>query len=253
MTDALRGAWRERARGASEWRSGQDPEVVLDALALSVALELTGDLSRVPIQERDALRRVGQRSLLQIGDPSLDEEELEALRMCAAIARDGLRALGGRPLPDEPACDARVLIPPADLVRLLRGELDGYAAGALAMRVRRSREATAELRTLLRLEAPRERTLSLAAAGAAAVLDPGAGRKVAVHPSGVEAVLFEDDAVTRLAIYSEAPDPLRLVAPELTTEDVREGYWVGRVAGDARSVRAALHIGERVEEWELSW
>ena len=102
MTEQLIHRWRDDVRRAAEWRSGDDPEPVLDALALTVALELTGDLGRVAREERDALRKVGQLAMLQLGGPDRDEEELEALRMCAAIARDGLRALGGRPLPDEP-------------------------------------------------------------------------------------------------------------------------------------------------------
>ncbi|MCB9597357.1 MAG: hypothetical protein H6719_31825 [Sandaracinaceae bacterium] len=255
MTERLIQRWRDEAKQVATWQSGDDPEPVLDVLALTVALELTGDLGRVARDERDALRKVGQRALLQLGGADRDEEELEALRMCATIARDGLRALGGRPLPDEPtARDVRVVIPPGDLTRLLRGQLDGFAAGTLAMRVRRSEAAMAELRTLNRLEAPAaESRFALAAAEAAAVIDPAAGRLLGTHPTlGVEAVLFEDGEV-RLALYAEEPDPLRLVAPELTTVDVREGYWIGRVAEGTSRVVATLHVGERSEPWELSW
>ncbi|MEZ4335878.1 MAG: hypothetical protein R3B82_04560 [Sandaracinaceae bacterium] len=229
---------------------------MLDALALTVALELTGDLGRVAREERDALRKVGQLAMLQLGGPDRDEEELEALRMCAAIARDGLRALGGRPLPDEPLIegDPRVIIPPSGLSRLLRGQLDGFAAGALAMRVRRSPVAMAELSTLTRLASPAgEEKIALAAAEAAAVLDPAGGRLLDTHPTlGVEAYLFEGSEL-RLALYAEDPDPLRLVAPELTTEDVREGYWIGRVADGVRRVEATLHVGDRSEPWVLAF
>lgn len=256
MTERLIQRWRDDAQRATRWRSGDDPEPVLDALALTVALELTGDLGRVARDERDALRKVGQLALLQLGGPDRDEEELEALRMCATIARDGLRALGGRPLPDEPRIegDVRLLVPPSDLTRLLGGQLDGFAAGALAMRVRRSEAAMAELSTLARLAAPAEgERITLAAAEAAAVIDPAGGRLLGAHPTlGVEAYLFEGDAV-RLALYAEEPDPLRLVAPELTTEDVREGYWVGRVADGVRRIEAILHAGDRSEPWTLAW
>ena len=145
MTERLIERWRDDAGRATRWESGEDPEPVLEALALTVALELTGDLGRVPRGERDALRKVGQRAMLQLGGADLDEEDLEALRMCAAIARDGLRALGGRPLPEEPAPaeDVRVVIPAGDLSRLLGGDLDGFAAGSLALKARRSEAAIA--------------------------------------------------------------------------------------------------------------
>lgn len=257
MTERLIRRWRDDARRATEWRTGDDPEPVLDVLALTVALELTGDLGRIARDERDALRKVGQLAMLQLGGADRDEDELEALRMCAAIARDGLRALGGRPLPEEPSAreDVRVIVPPSDLTRLLRGELDGFAAGALAMRVRRSASALAELGTLRRLAAPASaETIALAAAEAAAVLDPAGGRFLGAHPVlGVEAYLFEGAAGVRLALYAEDPDALRLVAPELTTEDVREGYWIGRVAGGARAIHAVLHAGDRSEPWDLSF
>lgn len=243
--------WKRLADEAVGWRSGDDPEAVLEALACTVALELTGDLGRVPGDARDTLRKVGQRALLHLGGQERDEEELEALRMCASIARDGLRALSGRPRPEEPEASTRVTIPPGDLTRLLAGGLDGFAAGSLAMRVRRSEAARAELRALRALSRPVERTLSLAAADAAAVLDPAAGRPVGTLDAlGAEAVLFEGPP-RRLAVYAEDPAALRLVADELTTEDVREGYWIGRVAEGVTRLEATLHVGERSEPWVL--
>lgn len=269
MTDALIERWREMAREAGAWSSGDDPEPVLEALALSVALEVTGDLGLAPLEEREALRKLGQRALLQIGGGDPDEEELEELRLCAAIARDGLRALSGRepvgrdptdrdrPGSEEPGGpDPRVLIPPSDLTRLLRGSLDGFAAGALAMKVRRSAAALEELRRLRhRRRGGEERSLALAAASAAPVLDPAAGRVIGALPdAGAEAVLFEGEGgVRRLAVYAEEPEAIRLLAPELTTEDVREGYWVGRIDEGAQRVDAVLEIGDRREPWGLSF
>jgi hypothetical protein len=253
MTDALIGEWRRQLERAADWEAGHDPEPVLEALALSVALELTGDLGRVPTAERERLRKVGQRALLHVGAGRDDEDELEALRMAAAIARDGLRALGRRPLPTEDeVADVRVLVPPGDLVRLLQGRLDGFAAGSLAMRVRRSAEAKAELAALRRLSAPEEaRSWQLAAADAAAVRDPAEGRVVGtLEALGAEAVLFEGSP-RRLAVYAEDPQPLRLLAPELTTEDVREGYWIGRVTEGVDRFEATLHAGDRAEAWSI--
>jgi hypothetical protein len=193
-----------------------------------------------------------------LSEPALDEEDVEALRLSAAIARDGLRALSSRSLPDEPRApiDVRTTIPPTDLVLLLAGRLDGLAAGSLAMRIRRSDAALGELRALTRLSRPEERSLALAAADPAAVLDPATGRAIGALPAlGAEAVLF-DGTPRRLAVYAEDPYPLRLVAPELTTEDVREGYWIGRVSDGAARIEAALHVlhedeGDRVERWVL--
>lgn len=253
MNDGLIEQWRAQAARALGWTAGEDPLPVLEALALSVALELTGDLSQVPGAERDGLRKVGQRALLFVGAPIDDEDELEALRMCAELARDGLRALANRPLEDEAPCpiDARKTTSPGDLVRLLGGRLDGFAAGSLAIRVRRSEAALGELRALARLAAPAPRTLALAAADPGVVLDPAEGRAVgSLAALGAEAVLFEGTP-RRLAVYAEEPHPLRLVAAELTTEDVREGYWIGRVAEGARCIEATLHAGERAERWRL--
>jgi len=262
MNDALIKQWRELAAQARQWQAGGDPAPVLEALALSVALELTGDLASVPPAERDALRKTGQRALLFVGAPvlvGLDEDDLEALRLSAAIARDGLQALSSRPPPvaerraarreekDPGASAVRWTIPPGDLVRLLRGQLDGLAAGSLAMRIRRSDQALGELEALARLSRPEERPLALAAADPAAVLDPATGRAIGTLPElGAEAVLFEG-APRRLAVYSEDPYPLRLVAPQLTTEDVREGYWIGRVDEGATRIEATLYVGDRGE------
>jgi hypothetical protein len=99
---------------------------------------------------------------------------------------------------------------------------------------------------------PPARTLSLAAAEAAAVLDPASGRIVgALEAAGAEAVLFEGAEGRRLAVYAEDPEPLRLVAPELTTEDTREGYWIGRVEPGVTRLEATLHVGDRTEPWTL--
>lgn len=264
MTDAthaqtsLQARWRAQAATALEWSSGQDPEPVLEALALTVALDLTGELDRAPLTDREALRKLGQRALLQLGGQELDEDDLEALRLCASLARDGLRVLSepgaARASAGEP--DTRLLVPPSELVRLLRGELDGFAAASLAHKVRRSEAAMAELRTLLAVRIPAtaapHRHIALAASSASPVLDPAHGRPVGTLPAaGAEAVLFVDGDARRLAVYAEEPDALRLLADELTTEDVREGYWVGRVSEGTVRLEAVLEIGERTEPWVL--
>ena len=258
MTDGLTREWRTVVVDASDWEAGRDPSPVLEALSLTVALELTGALSRVPSAERDQLRRVGQRALLHLGAVEADDEELEALRIVAALARDGLRALSGRALPDsmESELDVRPLVPPSEVRRLVAGELDGFAAGSLALKIRRSAVALAELRAYSSLAhegafegAADGRVLSLAAADRAAVRDPASGRLVgALEEHGAEAILFEGSP-PRLAVYAEEPAALRLVGPGLVTEAVREGYWLGRIETDADRIEAMLHTGD----FEVAW
>ncbi|MFK7987251.1 MAG: hypothetical protein AB8I08_14600 [Sandaracinaceae bacterium] len=234
MSEALIQQWRQCAQRAAAWDAGESPDSVLEALSLTIATELTGALAQLPGAERDQLRRKGQRALLHVGGAGLDEDDLEALRMCAALARDGLRALSGRTAPQPADLDTRVLIPTSEMRRMLDGDLDGFAAGSLALKIRRSSDARAELRVIETLMQPEQdgdvrRTLSLAAAEAVAVLDPASGRLVGTLPeAGAEAVLFEGTPL-RLAVYAEDAAPLRLVGPGLHTEGTREGYWIGRL------------------------
>ena len=287
MTEALIRAWRARTDRAVAWSSGQDPEPVLEALAMWVAVAVVGSASRVAPPERRALRKVGQRALLQLGGPlkiaggdtDEDEDARDALRLAAAIAREGLALLDrdhpphdGEPSDDPSSPPSRalgILIPPDEVVRMLRGELDGFAAGSLAWKIRRSRTARAELEMLLAVAdaspldhsggesaAPRSRRLALAASEAAPVLDPARGRPLSTHPeAGAELVLFseahEAPGARKLAVYAESPEPIRLVAPELRTEDVREGYWVGSLHAGVTRIAATLQIGDRSYPWQL--
>ena len=80
------------------------------------------------------------------------------------------------------------------------------------------------------------------------MIDPAEGHPIgALDAVGAEAILFEgpvDPAhERRIAVYAEDPSPLRLVAEGLTTEDVREGYWIGRVADGLERLEAVLHVG----------
>jgi hypothetical protein len=59
MSEQLRAAWEAGARAAVAWREGEPITPVLEALALSVAVELTGGLAETSPQLRDALRRTG--------------------------------------------------------------------------------------------------------------------------------------------------------------------------------------------------
>jgi hypothetical protein len=236
--------------GGSEGSGEPALEEVLEALALSVALELTGELGGRPQTDRDALRKRGQRALLHLGAPGLDEDEREALGRAGALARDGLRALAMRPPTEETAAVPGPLPAAWELVALLRGELDGFAAARVAMRVRRSPALRREV-ALLRAAARAEATpgghegapLRLAAADTVPILDPSAGVSLGMW-GPVEAILFSDeDGVRRLGLYAAEPVPLRLEASDVTPEGQREGYWVGRVEGGSGQVTGTLHVG----------
>ncbi len=64
-TEHRTAAWETRARPVLSWRDGEPVLPVLEALALAVALETTGDLPLVPQRLRDGVRAVGRRALLQ--------------------------------------------------------------------------------------------------------------------------------------------------------------------------------------------
>lgn len=266
MNDDLLQAWADAARdatqpeGATAARTDGSPvDAVLSALAYTLAVELTGDLAHAPPDVQAALRRAGQRALLTIGPARPDEGEAgEARHLAAELARDGLRALAGRPPNDPPpvtGVDLRATVPAADLVRLLRGRLDGLAAGSLAHRIRRSPAARAELTMLQELRAP-ERTLQLAAAGVdlGAALDPSSGRSLGVHAElGAEAIAFVGAAgsATQIAVYAETAAPVRLVASGLTPVLQHPGYWLGEIAPEVSQLEAVLHVGEQTAPWVL--
>ena len=64
-TEHRTAAWETRARPVLSWRDGEPVLPVLEALALAVVLETTGDLPLVPQRLRDGVRAVGRRALLQ--------------------------------------------------------------------------------------------------------------------------------------------------------------------------------------------
>lgn len=205
--------WQACAQSARSWTDGNDPEPVLEALAMTLALEVAGDLHSVAPHERDGLRRKGQRALLQLA-PRADgqarsDDDVEAQRTAAALARDGLRALRGGPLrpaprtasaatagpgrarppfadtpsaadtdagaPAQPSAESLEsallsIAPPSQIRRWLTGDMDGFEAGALAVVIRTSVTALREVRLL-------GRQLALGDDGwADAANAPGAGR-----------------------------------------------------------------------------
>ncbi|MGF1468269.1 MAG: hypothetical protein ACFCGT_19275 [Sandaracinaceae bacterium] len=304
MNDRLIARWREAASTAAAWAPGEDPEPVLAALAMSLALELTGDLAALGPEERRRLASAGRRALLASGGPPPraeapdggavapdseerapdGEEAREARRLAAALARGGLRVLGGEPPPAEPTTDldARLTVAPRDLVRLRAGELDGVQAGLLAHRIRRSPGARRELAWIAAVgERPERRGEEAAGASSAEraspeagdrlllaatdtladpaidpwqepARDPRGGASLGVHPEvPVEAVLFRDGDARRLAVYAAAPVTLSLRAAALTPRVERTGYWEGVVEGDVDEVDAELTVAGTPHRWRV--
>lgn len=235
-------------------------EGILEALAATVALEVVGVLSQVPLARREALRRAGARALLQIGGQvpgagdDEGEERAEALRLVAPYARDGLRALVGKEPPRAPSA-APAHVGDAELVGLVHARFDGFRSAEIAWRVRESPEAQRALGLLVRLEeerlledAPRGRGLRLAADGASSVRDPGQGRRVAeLRVGGHEVELFRfDDGV--VAAYAATAVTLRLGGERVASLVTRPGYAEARVEG---ATRVELDVGGSVAALEL--
>jgi hypothetical protein len=253
----LAAAWQHKARAAIAWREHEPLGPVLEALAFSVVVEITGDLAELPPSLRNDLRKVGQRALLQAGalfhdvagpggDASAEEAEdaREAMRIAVAIARDGLRALSGRPPerePERPPPSAR------EIARLLGGRLDVYEAASIARRIRASPSARDELAWALRRRrgGAGEAPLRLAAAEGAEMRDPAGGRRLAVlvDPGTGEqlAEIFGFEGRV-LAVYASSGEPVRVEGEGLRTETMQPGYWAGRYEGEG-AIEGVAHVG----------
>jgi len=220
-----------RAREGVEHRRA-DLEAIFEVLAMTVALEVSGDLPHVPTSTRESLRRVGSRALLQIGtliscDGDEDEDRIEAVRLLGPYARDGLRALAGKERPVPRRDDAIVL--EQELVGLVRGSFDGLRLAEIAWRVGESTEAQRGLALLRRLEAYEDQgavraPLRLAADGGATMRDPSEGRRIAelvVAGHAVEIHRFEDGTI---AAYAASAVLLRLGGEHVSSRVSRPGY-----------------------------
>lgn len=251
-------------RGIEGFEGEGQLDGLLEALAMTVALEAIGELSLAAPARRDALRRTGARALLQLGTLLLprsegertteaDEERAEAVRIVAPYARDGLRALAGK----EPARGPSAVessVGDAELVGLVRGSFDGFRLAEIAWRVRDSREAQRALGLMCRLEelssaleggatarTKRAAGLRLAADGSSSVRDPAEGRRIAelrVGSHDVELFRFEDHVV---AAYAGTTVVLRLGGLHVTPLVTRAGYAEARLEGAA--TRVELEVG----------
>ncbi len=241
------------------FESSGELDGVLEALAMTVALEALGDLSRAAPGRRESLRKTGARALLQIGtllapqDNDEHEERAEGVRIAAPYARDGLRALAGKEPPRSTREDDPTVLD-SELVGLARGAFDGFRLAEIATRVRDSTQAQRALLLLRRLEeqadvgraAPR---LRLAADGASSVRDPEQGRRIAELRLGVQDVelyRFEDGVI---AAYATTAVVLRLAGAGVTSLVSRAGY--AEAALEGRTHRVDLDAGGERATLEL--
>lgn len=221
-------------------RAVRDPEgaleTVLEALAMTVALETVGQIDRAPRPAREALRRAGARALLQTAAVvSRDDEDAEAVRLVLPYARDGLRALSGR-APPATSHERDLDVLDADLAGLVTARFDGFRLAEIATRVRASAAARRALATLLELQdgTAAEPWLRLAADGPAEVRDPARGQKVGELRLGariVEVYSFEDETY---AAYADGDAVVHLSGQDVQPTVSRSGYAEARVGPTAR-------------------
>jgi hypothetical protein len=248
-------AHRRRIARALEAAASLDD--VLEAAAMTIALAVVGRLDEVPRTERTALAKRTRRALLTLGAEA-DEDAREALELAAKMARRGIVVLDGGALPDE----RRAVDPPTarDVGRLLAGELDGFAAADVALRLRDNPDVRRALATLAPaltapavLSRPRVR---LAADAAPEVRDPASGRLVGareVEGAALEAFSFADGV---LAVYAEPPVALRVRASVDGTPLPRAretmGYAELPIPDGTTDVELTIELGEQALDWNLS-
>lgn len=229
-----------------------DPLAVLEGAALAVALAVLGLLD-----EARGARAFGSRvrktllgaGALRIG--ATDEDARDALDLAIAQARMGSALLGGAPLSTLDGVGAGEPTP-REVARLLRGELDGFAAADVALRLHRS-GARAHYAAFLPAHAAPPR-VRLAADSAPSVRDPALGRSLGTTTLGkvtLEAYVFPDGI---LAIYAEPAVGLSVASIDvaLTARPAQTaGYLELRVEGDPERVALVLADGALETAWTL--
>lgn len=253
---ALSEASGETVRERAEW--------VLEATAYVSALDVIGRLSSVVRGDREALAARARRTLLSLAGLAVDEDDRDALDLAARYAREGLRALSGAaveaPRGDEPPPPVR------DLVRLVRGELDGFASADVALRLRGSARGRAELaRVVPSIVSPAVSRFRVAAdslgpeAGLGSVVrDPREGRAIgslAVGDGALEAFVFPDGALptyTALAIYADPPLSLGVAGAGIEVQSRSPGYVEVRIVDGTHPLTLRVEYGDRSFEWVLS-
>lgn len=248
-------------------------DAALDAFGYLIWLSALGETSPVPRASVMAMRRVGQQALATLegtgsdssakdGNKDDDAESLtHASRALAELLRVGLQLLDRQPITH--TTPANALHPPsATLARMLEAKADGLTAGRYGLHVLGCGRCQALLSALPQTSEQASRVqaqpmvkhalMDLAASPRARIRTPDEGVVVARRKSPeAEAVLFQDADTRRLAVYTTADVPLRIVAEGITTEAARGGYWIGRLDKDLRNVDATLHYAKSSVAWKL--
>ena len=234
-------------RSAEPWRAAlarlddADAEGAVEAGAWALVLHAFDALEARPEVERARMREALAGALAEVEEPLATE-----------LGRAALAALNG----DAPThWPAELMRPsPRRLLKLLRGELDGFAAARVAGWLAAHPDERATLEALLEAGASaRSEPLPVAAASSVRMRDPEEGQLLgALDALGLEAVLFREPAPRRLALYAAEPTAVRLEAEGVTTEEIAPGYWLGRLAPHLRGALAVkVRVGEREAAWSL--
>ena len=235
---------------------------LLEAAAYVAALDAVGRLSSIARSDREALSAQTRRTLLSLAGLAVDPDDRDALEVAARYAREGLRVLGGAPAATRSADDHAP--PPArDLVRLIRGDLDGFASADLALRLRGSARGRAELaRVVPSIALPAASRLRVAADSASpggSLRDPRDGRAVGaltVEDGALEAFSFRDGT---LAVYADPPLSLSVARVSAAGSVVAliqgtrsPGYVEVEVTEITGPLTLCVDYGDRSFDWVLT-
>jgi hypothetical protein len=249
MTEQFEDFFHKAISQALNWKEGQPPSAIYEALALVCVSEALAKLSEVRKADRDALARLGRRALLQAGGRT--DEEAEALALVLPLARRGLAFLAGT-APANGRDGAAIYLThpgPSELVAMTRGKPDAFGAASVALHVLQCAPCAADLSLLERVREPAGISLRAAAADLSPMLSPTEGHSVGTCEAlSAEAVLFDGGV---LAVYANEPLAVRLVVEGGTTDDMRPGYWSGRVPQDTATLDATLYVGDKTTTWKI--
>ncbi len=150
---------------------------------------------------------------------------------------------------------------PRRLSRLLRGELDGFAAAHVAGWLHAHPEECELVRAMVRIESEQPPSIELAAASGGHMRDPSEGEVVGTKQAvddktaiDLEAVLFRKPSPRQIAIYAAEPIAVRFEADGVTTDEIAPGYWIGTLDRTVRTtIEGKVHAGSQVEPWTIEF
>lgn len=259
MRERFERAWAERVQRVRQWRRGDDPTPVLEALAQAVVWHLVDAIDAVSPEDRAALEEIAPAAVAAAREQAMaGPGDREAWLEAVALAELGRRLLGGEARPDLAGLPSDLRRPtPRRLAAMLDGRLDGLSAATCAVWCLRHAPEEARLLWTLGGEpvepaAGEDEPILVAAAEPEPMRAPDEGRVVAtLGAPAVEAVWFAADR--QLALYAADEVYVTFTAPGVTTRDLRPGYWLGTVdAPETVALSGQLRVGDRVSRWDLS-